>query len=102
LIQQVDHAIDIFEGKTNGFATGLFIFDNAPSHQKRALDALSARKMTKNPHKTWQHHKDGLRMRSTVFGPHQESGHFLILSFGLFLPFSSFCFSNKSHLEKRI
>jgi len=69
LIQQVDHAIDIFEGKTNGFATGLFVFDNAPSHQKRALDALSARKMTKNPHKTWRHHKDGPRMRSTVFGP---------------------------------
>lgn len=33
---------DIFKWRTNGFATGLFIFDNAPSHQKRAPDALSA------------------------------------------------------------
>jgi len=42
LLQQVENAIDIFESKTNGFATGLFLFDNAPSHQKRAPDALSA------------------------------------------------------------
>ena len=42
LLQQVDMAINIFEGKTNGFATGLFLFDNKPSHQKRASDALSA------------------------------------------------------------
>ena len=41
LVLEVDKAIDIFEGKTNGFATGLFLFDNAPSHQKRAQDALS-------------------------------------------------------------
>ena len=34
LLQQVENAIDIFEAKTNGFATGLFLFDNAPSHQK--------------------------------------------------------------------
>ena len=47
LQRQVDHAIDIFEGKTNGYAQGLFLFDNAPSHQKRAPDALSARKMPK-------------------------------------------------------
>jgi hypothetical protein len=33
LIAQVDNAINIFEGRTNGLATGLFIFDNAPSHQ---------------------------------------------------------------------
>jgi hypothetical protein len=66
LMQQVDHAIDIFEGRTKGFAQGLFLFDNAPSHQKRAADALSARKMPKNHHETWTHHKDGPKMRSTT------------------------------------
>jgi len=50
LLQQVDNAIDIFEAKTNRFATGLFLFDNTLSHQRRALDALSAWKMPKNPH----------------------------------------------------
>ncbi|CAA7261900.1 unnamed protein product [Cyclocybe aegerita] len=70
LISQVDHAIDIFEGLTNGFATGLFLFDNAPSHQKRAMDALSAWKMPKNAHATWTHHKDGPKMRTTCFGEH--------------------------------
>jgi hypothetical protein len=34
LMRQVENAIDIFESKVNGFATGLFAFDNAPSHQK--------------------------------------------------------------------
>ena len=29
-------------------ATGLFLFDNAPSHQKWAANALSARKMPKS------------------------------------------------------
>ena len=48
LQRQVDLAIDIFEGKTNGYAQGLFLFDNAPSHQKQAPDALSARKMPKS------------------------------------------------------
>jgi hypothetical protein len=47
LLRQVDYAIDIFEGKTKGNSQGLFLFDNAPSHQKRAADALSARKMPK-------------------------------------------------------
>lgn len=72
LLQQVDMAIDIFEGKTNGFATGLFLFDNAPSHQKRAPDALSARKMPKNPHPIWTHHKEGPKMRTTRFGEDQR------------------------------
>jgi hypothetical protein len=49
LLAQVDRAIDIFEAKTKGFAVGLFLFDNAPSHRKRAADALSARKMVKSP-----------------------------------------------------
>jgi hypothetical protein len=48
LQQQVDHAIDIFEGLVGEKAQGLFLFDNAPSHQKRAADALSARKMPKS------------------------------------------------------
>jgi hypothetical protein len=65
-LQQVDHAINIFEERTNGFAVGLFLFDNAPSHQKRADDALSARKMPLNSKKGWTHHKDGAKMRSTT------------------------------------
>jgi hypothetical protein len=47
LLNQVEHAIDIFEGLTKGWAQGLFLFDNAPSHQKCAPDAISARKMVK-------------------------------------------------------
>lgn len=66
LIAQVDKAIDIFEGKTNGFVTGLWLFDNAPSHQKRAPDALSARYMPKGPSETWQP-KPGVRMRPGKF-----------------------------------
>jgi hypothetical protein len=64
LLAQVDRSIDIFERRTNGFATGLFMFDNAPSHQKRAPDALSARKMPKRPNNGWTHHKDGPQMRN--------------------------------------
>jgi hypothetical protein len=52
LLKQVDHAIDIFEGLTGGWAQGLFLFDNAPSHQKRAENALSARRMVKG---AWSH-----------------------------------------------
>ena len=48
LISQVDHTIAIFESKANGLAQGLFLFDNAPSHLKRAPDAISARKMVKS------------------------------------------------------
>ena len=75
MIAQVDHAIDIFEGRTNGLATGLFIFDNAPSHQKRADDALSARKMPKNPSPNWTHRKGGSQMRNTTL-PNGESQSF--------------------------
>lgn len=60
--------IDIFESKTNGFVTGLFLFDNAPSHQRRAPDARSARKMLKGPHVTWRYHKDGPKMQPGNFG----------------------------------
>jgi hypothetical protein len=66
LIKQVDTALDIFEERTHGLATGLFIFDNAPSHQKCADDALSSRKMLKYPSATWVHRKGGSRMRNTV------------------------------------
>ena len=67
LLKQVDHAINIFEGKTDGRATGLFLFDNAPSHQKRAPDALSAQKMIKGPKAGWMHHKDGPKMCPAVY-----------------------------------
>ncbi|KIJ36225.1 hypothetical protein M422DRAFT_96515, partial [Sphaerobolus stellatus SS14] len=63
LLNQVKDAIDIFESRSNGTATGLFMFDNAPSHQKRAPDARSARKMPKGPSANWTHHKNGPEMR---------------------------------------
>ena len=47
LLRQVDRAIDIFKGLTNGWAQGLFLFDNMPSHQKHAPDAISAQNMVK-------------------------------------------------------
>ena len=82
LLTQVDSAIDIFEGLSKGNFKALFLFDNAPSHQKRAADAISARKMAKGapifpftflkfyltsidegPRKDWTHHPGGPRMR---------------------------------------
>ena len=48
LLTQVDHVITIFEGRANGLAQGLFIFNNAPSHMKRAADEVSATKMVKS------------------------------------------------------
>ena len=47
LLNQVDHAIDIFEDITNGYAQALFLFDNAPSHPKCVDDVLSACLMVK-------------------------------------------------------
>jgi hypothetical protein len=47
LLTQVDHMIDIFKGLTKGWAQGLFLFDNAPSHQKHADDTISALQMVK-------------------------------------------------------
>ncbi|EEB89585.1 hypothetical protein MPER_12299, partial [Moniliophthora perniciosa FA553] len=67
ILEQTSKAIDIFESKTNGTCTGLFMFDNAPSHQKRASDALSARKMVKNPHPTWRHRPNGPKMRPVQY-----------------------------------
>jgi hypothetical protein len=48
LITRVDHAIDIFVCKTNSLAQALFMFDNVPSHQKHATDAISATKIVKS------------------------------------------------------
>ena len=45
LLAQLDTAIDIFEGLTKGWAQGLFLFNNALSHQKRTDNALSVRQM---------------------------------------------------------
>ena len=47
LLMQVDSAINIFEGLSKGNFRALFLFDNAPSHQKRAQNAISAWKMVK-------------------------------------------------------
>jgi hypothetical protein len=69
LLKQVEHSIKIFKSKTNGFVTGLFIFNNTLSHQKCTPDALPAHKMPKNPNKDWSHKKDGLRMQNSTFGP---------------------------------
>ena len=76
LINQVDKAIDIFEGRTKGFVTGLFMFDNAPSHQKRSDNALSARKMPKNPSKGWTHRKGGADMRNGSFNGENQSFYY--------------------------
>jgi hypothetical protein len=79
LLSQVNHAIDIFKCKTNRSAQGLFIFDNAPSHQKHVLDTLSAQQMVKGvfpidmyscaqltislaPKKGWVHNAGGPQM----------------------------------------
>jgi len=69
LLKQVDHAINIFEMKKDGFATGLFLFDNAPSHQKWVPNALSAQKMPKNSNKDWSYKKDGPHMQNGMFSP---------------------------------
>jgi hypothetical protein len=47
LLDQVAKAINIFEGLTKGYVQGLFLFDNAPSHQKCADGAITARNMVK-------------------------------------------------------
>ena len=67
LLQQTNRAINILKSKTKGFATGLWLFDNAPSHQKQLTNGLSTLKMRKNPHKSWTHVKNGPTMCSTTF-----------------------------------
>lgn len=52
--------------------TGLFLYDNAPGHLKRAPDALSARKIVRNPHPTWTPTPNGPRMRNGQFADGRE------------------------------
>ncbi|KAI0083234.1 hypothetical protein BDY19DRAFT_900582 [Irpex rosettiformis] len=66
LVNQVEQTIDVFDARTHGFATALFIFDNASSHQKRPIDGLSARYMPKGPHASWTPRNNGRRMRAGV------------------------------------
>jgi hypothetical protein len=53
LLDQLEKSIDIFEARVGRTAALLLVFDNAPGHQKRAPDALSACKMLKGPSATW-------------------------------------------------
>jgi hypothetical protein len=66
LIQQVELSMDIFEDKTHSFKRVLFLFDNAMLHQKRVLDAPSARKMVKNLKLGWTPRPGGPKMRDSV------------------------------------
>jgi len=66
LIQQVELSMDIFKNKTHSFKRALFLFDNATSHQKRAPDAPSVRKMVKNPKLGWTSCLGGPKMRDSV------------------------------------
>ncbi|KIN96865.1 hypothetical protein M404DRAFT_32819 [Pisolithus tinctorius Marx 270] len=52
VLAQTEKAMDILQ-KTYPDDDHVFIFDNATTHLKRADNALSARKMPKNPSKTW-------------------------------------------------
>ncbi|TFY77605.1 hypothetical protein EWM64_g6409 [Hericium alpestre] len=66
LLAQTEKAIDIFEALTHRQATGLFMFDNALNHKKRADDALSSTKMPKRPKCGWSNVKDGPKMRDGI------------------------------------
>jgi hypothetical protein len=76
LLKRIKKSIDIFESKTNGFVTGLFLFDNAPSHQCCAGDALSAQKMLKCPNNGWTHQKEGPKMCNGTYGVGNTSQYF--------------------------
>ncbi|KAI5993568.1 hypothetical protein EDD15DRAFT_2167169 [Pisolithus albus] len=52
VLAQTEKAMDILQ-KFYPDDDHIFVFDNATTHLKRANDALSARKMPKNPSKTW-------------------------------------------------
>jgi hypothetical protein len=62
LCAQTELAIELFEDNFQGTAVAAFAFDNAPGHQKRADDALSARYMPKNA-KNWLGKDGKCRMR---------------------------------------
>ncbi|KIJ33887.1 hypothetical protein M422DRAFT_182735 [Sphaerobolus stellatus SS14] len=72
LCQQIELAIELFEDHFPGTAIAAFGFGNAPGHQKRADDALSARYMPKYP-KKWTG-KKGIRMQNGILpnGQQQE------------------------------
>ena len=55
---QVEVAIDLFEDNFPGTAIGAFGFDNAPSHQKRPSDGLSAWAIPKS-RKHWDNRGKG-------------------------------------------
>lgn len=76
LLKQVENAVDIFESECNGTMTGLFMFDNAPSHQKHSPDALSARKIMKNPKLGWTPTPNGPWMRNGQFANGQEQAFY--------------------------
>ena len=52
------------------------MFDNAPSHQRHADNALSAKKMPKHPNEGWTHRKDGPKMCNGTFGPNKMCQEF--------------------------
>jgi hypothetical protein len=52
IIQQTQHAMDIVQ-KYYPHDRHIFVFDNATTHSKRPVAASSARKMTKNPSKSF-------------------------------------------------
>ena len=60
---QTERAIDVFDSRSKGRATALFMFDNASTHQKRPKDGLSARYMPKKPTDGWMNPKSNARMR---------------------------------------
>jgi len=64
LLAQTEKAIELFEDNFPGNAVAAFAFDNATTHQKRAPDALSARKVPKFP-KRWpeKNGQQGCKMR---------------------------------------
>ncbi|KIJ31493.1 hypothetical protein M422DRAFT_266870 [Sphaerobolus stellatus SS14] len=73
LCAQTELAIELFEEHFPGTAVALFAFDNAPSHQKRAPDGLSALKLPK--FQLWKGHDSQTRMRNGVL-PNGESQSF--------------------------
>ena len=63
LCAQTEHAIELFEDNFPGTAIAAFGFNNAPGHQKRADNALSACSMPKFP-KHWLGKKTNARCDS--------------------------------------
>ncbi|KIJ25877.1 hypothetical protein M422DRAFT_273108 [Sphaerobolus stellatus SS14] len=74
LMVQVEKAIKLIHDNFGDTAIAAFGFNNAPSHQERAPDALSARHMPKNP-KLWNR-KEGVRMRDTSFGNNEHQSFY--------------------------